>query len=142
MFSPSHCSSGHIGCSFENPGKVFTRKGWQFFAQYQKFLREHWQKTNFMGLVSFKHRLQFWQTCWKNSDKRPNCFRSMCEDNKDNQLKNVFLNSLFLWTRRMQLEKHCYNVKPKRPKLFCSIWTFHERKVRKNGFRQTQLLDT
>ena len=71
MFSPSHCSSGHVGCSFENTGKNFTRKGWEFVAQYQKFFKEQWQKTNFMGLVFLKLRLRFWQPCWKFPPKGP-----------------------------------------------------------------------
>ena len=103
VFSPSYCSSGHVGCSFENPGKIFTTKGCQFFAHYQQFLREQWQKTNFMGLVFLKFRLQFWQHCRKVSAKRPHCFSSLTEDSIDDHLKNVFFNPLFLWPRRMQL---------------------------------------
>ena len=92
------------------PCKIFTAKKWDFFAQYQQFIAEQWQKTNFIGLVFLKVRLQFWQPCLKISAKGHNCFSAMCEDSKGNQLKTVSPNSLFLWTRRMQLYKPCYNV--------------------------------
>ena len=102
-FFQSHCSPGHVGCSFENPAKIFTQKGWEFLAQYQQFMGEKWQKTTFLGLVFLKLRLQFWQPCRKVSAKRPHCFSSVSEGSIENQLKNVFSNSLFLWTRTMQL---------------------------------------
>ena len=133
MFSPSHCSSGHIGCSFENPGKIFPRKVWEFFAQYQKLLREQWQKTNFMGLVSLKLGLQFWQPCWKNSGKRPNCFSSICEDSKDNQLKMFY--SIHCSSGHVGCSfKNPATTFNQTAKTFCSLWTVHGRKVTKKRF--------
>ena len=45
MFSSIHCSSEHVGCSFKNPATTFNQNGQNFFAQYEQFMRENYQKN-------------------------------------------------------------------------------------------------
>ena len=41
-FSPVHCSSGHVGCSFKNPATTFNQNGQNFLLN----MNSSWEKTN------------------------------------------------------------------------------------------------
>ena len=133
MFFPSHCSSGHVGCSFENPAKILTAKNWDIFAQYQQFIAEQRQKKNFMGLVFLKLRLQFWQPCWKFPPKGPIVLAQCAKIVKKINWKLFSPIHCSSGHVGCSFKNHVTTFKQKGQN-FCSTWTVHERRVSKKWF--------
>ena len=108
---------------FWQPCQKIVPEARKFFAQFPKKIKKiNLPQQKSVKMLSWMRRMQYWQLCRNVSDKKPNYFRWMSEnDIKNNSLEFCFFLITFLWSRIMQFWQPCQKNCARSPKFFRSV---------------------